>query len=109
DQAYRRIAGPPKGLVNIYAAHNRHMLAFAAMMTGRRELTLEHIRAMVQEMPADFVAQYAAVAEPFAAMPDEVMVRFGMWDEILAQPALDAEKMPFSAAFRHAARAVAHA
>jgi len=41
-------------------------------------------------------------------MPDEVMVRFGMWDEILAAPDPPPSR-PFSHAFRRAARAIAFA
>ena len=62
------------------------MLAYAAMMTGQRALAMKHIRAMVAEMPSDFLKENAMQAEGFVAMPLEVMVRFGMWDEILAEP-----------------------
>ena len=37
DRRYRQVAGKPKGLVPLYAAHNRHMLAYAAMMTGQQQ------------------------------------------------------------------------
>ena len=47
--------------------------------------------------------------EGFGAMPDEVMVRFGMWDAILAAPQPDKPYMPFTNAFHHAARATAFA
>ena len=83
DQRYRKIAGPPVGFLNAYVAHNRHMLAYAAMMTGQRALAMKHIRAMVAEMPSDFLRENATQAEGLVAMPLEVMVRFGMWDEIL--------------------------
>src|SRR5437762_10419135 len=86
DQRYRKIFGPPKGFLNVYIAHNRHMLAYAAMMTGQRDLAMKHIRAMVAEMPPDFLKENALQAEGFVAMPLEVMVRFGLWDEILAEP-----------------------
>lgn len=109
DTAYRQVVGQPKGLINLYAAHNQHMLTFAAMMTGQRALALKHINDMVERLPEEFLEEYKSVAEPFCAMPDEVMVRFGMWDQILAQPDLSVEKMPFTATFRHAARAVSHA
>lgn len=109
DRKYREIVGKPEGFINLYVAHNRHMLAFAAMMTGQRDLALGHIRAMTDGFPDSFLSDYAFVAEPYCAMPDEVMVRFGLWDEILALPQVDRDKMPFTAAFRHAARAVAHA
>jgi tetratricopeptide (TPR) repeat protein len=42
-------------------------------------------------------------------MPLEVMVRFGMWDEILAEPNNYPEYMPGTRAFHHAARAIAYA
>ncbi|HEX4665452.1 MAG TPA: hypothetical protein VH207_02540 [Chthoniobacterales bacterium] len=108
-ESYHRVAGPPKGFINVYNAHNRHMLAYAAMMTGQRALALKHIRAMVKEMPADFLQENALQAEGFVAMPLEVMVRFGSWDEILAEPNEYPEYMTSTRAFHHAARAIAYA
>jgi tetratricopeptide (TPR) repeat protein len=109
DQRYRKLFGPPKGFLNVYIAHNRHMLAYAAMMTGQRDLAMKHIRAMVAEMPADFLKENALQAEGNVAMPLEVMVRFGLWDEILAEPEKYTENMWFTRAFHHAARAIAYA
>jgi tetratricopeptide (TPR) repeat protein len=109
DERYRKIFGPPKGFLNVYIAHNRHMLAYAAMMTGQRDLAMKHIRAMVAEMPADFLKENALQAEGNVAMPLEVMVRFGLWNEILAEPESYTDKMWFTRAFHHAARAIAYA
>jgi tetratricopeptide (TPR) repeat protein len=109
DQLHRKIFGPPKGFLNVYIAHNRHMLAYAAMMTGQRDLAMKHIRAMVAEMPTDFLNENALQAEGNVAMPLEVMVRFGLWDEILAEPEKYTDKMWFTRAFHHAARAIAYA
>jgi tetratricopeptide (TPR) repeat protein len=109
DRRYRQIVGPPVGFINVYIAHNRHMLAYAAMMTGQRALAMRHIRAMVAEMPSDFLKENATQAEGFVAMPLEVMVRFGMWNEILAEPNNYPEYMPGTRAFHHAARAIAYA
>jgi tetratricopeptide (TPR) repeat protein len=109
DQRYRKITGPPVGFLNVYVAHNRHMLAYAAMMTGQRALAMKHIRAMVAEMPSDFLKENAAQAEGFVAMPLEVMVRFGMWDEILGEPENYPEYLVGTRAFHHAARAIAYA
>jgi tetratricopeptide (TPR) repeat protein len=109
DQRYRKTFGPAKGFLNVYVAHNRHMLAYAAMMTGRRDLAMKHIRAMVAELPQEFLKDDAMAAEAFVAMPLEVMVRFGLWDEILAEPDHYAEYMPFTRAFHYAARAIAYA
>src|SRR4030095_6812528 len=109
NQRYRKIFGPPKGFLNVYIAHNRHMLAYAAMMTGQRNLAMKHIRAMVAEVPIDFLKENALQAEGNVAMPLEVMVRFGLWDEILAEPEQYTDKMWFTRAFHHAARAIAYA
>ena len=109
DQRYRNVFGPAKGFLNVYVAHDRHMLAYAAMMTGQRDLAMKHIRAMVAEFPAEFLQEDALLAEGFVAMPLEVMVRFGLWDEVLAEPDRYAENMPFTRAFHYAARAIAYA
>jgi tetratricopeptide (TPR) repeat protein len=106
DAKFRAIVGPPQDLIVVYAAHNEHMLAYAAMMTGQRELAVKYIRAMVAGLPADFLKEYAPMAEGFVAMPYEVLLRFGRWDEILAEPD-HPEYMLFTRAFRHAARGIA--
>ncbi len=109
DENYRKVFGPPKGFLNVYVAHNRHMLAYAAMMTGQRDLGMKHIRAMVAELPADFLKENAMQAEGFVAMPLEVMVRFGLWMEVLKEPDEYPDYMPFTRALHHAARAIAFA
>jgi len=106
---YQKIAGPPQGFINVYNAHNRHMLAYAAMMTGQRALAMKHIRAMVAELPPDFLKENALQAEAFVSMPMEVMVRFGMWDDILAEPGDYADYMTATRALHVAARAIAYA
>jgi tetratricopeptide (TPR) repeat protein len=107
--AYHKVSGPPQGLLIFYEAHNYHMLAYAALMTGQRDLAVTQIKAMVASLPADFVQAFSPMIEGFGAMPDEVMVRFGMWDQILAAPQPDKEYMPYTNAFHHAARAIAFA
>ncbi|HXE54598.1 MAG TPA: hypothetical protein VN541_16375 [Tepidisphaeraceae bacterium] len=105
--AYHKLSGAPQGLLIFYEAHNYHMLAYAALMTGQRELAVRQIKAMVASLPTDFVKGFAPMIEGFGAMPDEVMVRFGMWDEILAAPQPDKDYMPYTNAFHHGARAIA--
>src|SRR6202045_2185027 len=109
DRRYRAIAGPPTGFLPLYVAHNEHMLAYAAMMTGQSELAINHIRAMVAGLPEDFLKEYALLVEGFVAMPLEVLVRFGRWDDILAEPDDYSDYMRFTRAFHYAARAVARA
>lgn len=109
DRSYRKVVGKPPGLVPIYAAHNRHMLAYAALMTGQRALAMKHIRAMTAELPKDFVKENPTMSEGFMAMPLEVLVRFGGWDEILKEPDTYPDHMAFTRAFHKAARATAYA
>ena len=105
---YRAIVGPPTGILALYDAHNEHMLAYAAIMTGQSRLAIDHIRAMVAGLPQEFLRDYAMMVEGFMAMPLEVLVRFGRWDDILAEKDEYPEYMPFTRAFHHAARAVAY-
>lgn len=108
DRRYRALAGPPHGFIVVYIAHNEHMLAYAAMMTGQSGLALKHIRAAVAAIPEDFMKKNAMTTEAFAALPYETLVRFGRWDEILAEPE-PPDFMVFTRAMRHAARGIAAA
>lgn len=108
DRAYRRIVGPARGFLPVYVAHNDHMLAYAAMMTGQRELALQHIRDLVAGLPPEFMQEFGIVAEAWLATPLEVLVRFGSWDDVLAEPDIAATNR-FSRAFQFAARGIAHA
>jgi tetratricopeptide (TPR) repeat protein len=107
SQNFRKIAGPAKGLLIFYDAHNYHMLAWGALMTGQRALAVKQIDAMVAGMPDDFIEAFSPAVEGFGAMPYEVRVRFGMWDEVLAMAQPTKPYTPFTNAFHHAARAIA--
>ncbi len=108
DLAYREATGQRPDFYRLYMAHNRHMLSYAAMMTGQGELALTHIRAMVAEMPSKWLQDNAFFADAFVAMPYEVLVRFGRWDEILRMEK-PAGYLPFTIALHHAARGIAYA
>jgi tetratricopeptide (TPR) repeat protein len=62
---------------------------------------------MVADIPLEFF-KANPFADGFMAMPLEVLMRFGRWDEILAEPAFP-DFVPISRALQHYARAVAHA
>ncbi|HKP05481.1 MAG TPA: hypothetical protein VJU77_19180 [Chthoniobacterales bacterium] len=110
DHKYFQTLGKnSSGLIPFYAAHDHHMLAYAALMTGQRKLAMDKIRELVREMPPEFMKAAAVKAEAFLALPMEAMVRFGRWDEVLAEPDNYPEYAPFSRAFHHAARAIAFA
>ena len=108
DTAYRKIVGPAKGFLPVYVAHNDHMLAYAAMMTGQGDLAVKHTRDLVAKLPPEFMAEFGIVAEAWLAMPLEVLVRFGRWDDVLAEP-MFAPEQRFVYAFQLAARGIAFA
>ncbi|HJT45953.1 MAG TPA: hypothetical protein VJ721_06730, partial [Chthoniobacterales bacterium] len=89
--------------------HDQHMLAYAALMTGQSKLAMDNLRQMVADLPPDVVKAVAFKVEAYVALPMEAMVRFGQWDNILAEPDNYPEYMPFTRAFHHAARAIAYA
>jgi tetratricopeptide (TPR) repeat protein len=110
DKSYRAATGNrPLGLFPVYAAHNQHMLAYAALMTGQSKLAMRYVREMIKDLPSEFVRENAALVEAFGAVPMEVMMRFGKWDDILAEPENYPDYMPFARAFHHGARAIAFA
>jgi tetratricopeptide (TPR) repeat protein len=101
-----RMGQPPPGPIYIYNAHNHHMLAYAAMMTGQSELAIGQIRTMVASLPADFLKDFAPFVDGYVAMPYEVLLRFGRWDDVLAMPD-HPDHLAFSRAMRLAARGIA--
>jgi tetratricopeptide (TPR) repeat protein len=106
DRRYTALS-PEQGFYRLYMAHNHHMLTYGAMMTGQSALAVRTIRQMVGDIPLEFF-KANAFADGFMAMPLEVLMRFGRWDEILAEPAFP-EFAPISRALQHYARAVAYA
>ncbi|MHC5031711.1 MAG: hypothetical protein ACYTGU_12705, partial [Planctomycetota bacterium] len=78
-----------RGRNNFYTAyrvHNYHFVAYGAMWEGRRELALRYARAIPKEIPPELLAAAPDVFDIFVATPYHVMVRFGMWEELLREP-----------------------
>jgi len=107
DRRYRA-QSPRQNFYRIYMAHNFHMLAFAAMMRGQSQAANIAINDMVREMPAEWIKENAPFADGFNAMPIEVLVRFGRWDDVLAAPE-PPEYLPLARAMRRSSRGIAYA
>ena len=101
-----RARQPEIGFYGIYMVHNADFLAYTAIMEGRREVALAQSRAVVTAFPLDWVVQNAPFAEAFSTRHWEVLKRFGLWEELLAQPAPDA-RLPLATASWHALRGTA--
>jgi len=107
DRRYRE-QSPKQDFYHIYMAHNQHMLAYSAMMCGQSKLAIAAINEMAKEIPSEWLKENAALADGFTAMPLEVLVRFGRWDEVLAAPE-PPDYLPIARTLRHCARGIANA
>ncbi len=96
------------GFYALYRAHNYHFLAWSAMFEGGSETAIQAARDLVASIPIETVAEFPDFLDGFMAAPLHALVRFGRWDEILAQPT-PAEILPVTTAFWHYARGVAYA
>ncbi len=75
-----------------YGSHNYHFLAFAAQMAGNRALAMETARELQGRVDREMMrAPGLGALQHFLVTPLRVMVRFGEWDAILAEPAPDAD------------------
>jgi tetratricopeptide (TPR) repeat protein len=72
----------------MYLAHNYQFLAFAAAMEGRRAETIAALRSARGAISDDALVGMPGV-DWYIAFLYLGMVRFGMWDDILAEPAPD--------------------
>ncbi|RYG22820.1 hypothetical protein EON82_15950 [bacterium] len=107
DLAFRKVR-PAFDPYLFYTAHNYHMLGFSAMMSGQRKKAIAAMDAVVGLVPTAMQKDLAPLIDGMYAMPYEARIRFGLWDEILAQPELPSY-FPLANALRHAARGVAFA
>ena len=105
DDAFVTHAGR-ENLYTGYRVHNYHFVAYGAMWDGRRALALEYARRLVDEIPAALLAAEADMFDVFTATPYHVMVRFGMWEELVDEPA-PADELPAARAVWSYARALA--
>ncbi|MFO0840636.1 MAG: tetratricopeptide repeat protein [Phycisphaerae bacterium] len=107
DERYRRIS-PQQDFYRVYMAHNHQFLAFASMMEGRRAVALSAARAMIAGVPEVYARQNAVMVDGYLPIALEAMMRFGLWDEILAEPQPPAY-LPIYTAFWRFTRGVAQA
>lgn len=107
DDRYRAIA-PKQKFQHLYMSHNSHMLAFAAMMSGREREAMEAARSILEDVPSDALHEQAAFLDYMMCAVYDVEKRFGRWDDILNE-APPAPFLPISVAMWRANRAIAYA
>ncbi len=100
----------PRGVYPLaYYPHNYDFLTFAAMMAGMRDASLEAARSTAAATDREMMREPGLGAlQHYVTTPLRVMVRFGMWDEILREPRPEGE-LPYMDAMWHFARGMAFA
>jgi len=85
DLRYVQHAGR-MNFMTLYRAHDYHLLQWAAMYDGQSVKAIAASRDLVREMPIELVDSMPDFLEAFLASPYHALIRFGRWDEILAEP-----------------------
>ena len=97
----------PLDYYGMYVAHNWQFLAYSAAMEGRKAEALEAARKTLENTPDEMLSAMPGF-DWCVTLTYPVMLRFGLWDEILAEPKPnDAFKARYGAWLY--ARAVAYA
>jgi len=91
-----------------YYPHNVHFQAWAAILQGRSAVALEAARSLRSKVPQDMEGNDWALFETFLSMPLPVMVRFGLWDAVLAEPRPPEDRLYWTGLW-HYARGMAYA
>lgn len=107
DRQYRE-KRPQQGFYRLYMLHNHHMLAYAAIMRGQSAQAIQAVDTMIASIPEEAAHQMAPIADGFVAMPIEMRVRFGRWDEVLVAPEPH-DYFPLARAMWRASRGIAYA
>ncbi len=69
-----------------YYPHNIHFLAWSAMFQGRSQEALSAARKVAARIPDYMQENTWGLNETFLSQPMFVMVRFGLWDQVMAEP-----------------------
>jgi tetratricopeptide (TPR) repeat protein len=91
-----------------YYPHNVHFQAWAALLQGRSAAALEMARKLQSKVPQDLHGNDWSIYETFLSMPLFAMVRFGLWEQVLAEPR-PKETTPYWTGIWHFARGMAYA
>jgi tetratricopeptide (TPR) repeat protein len=70
-----------------YYGHNIHFLWTSSEMEGRYQAAIDAARRLVKAVDAENLAKSMLQGELYAFTPVATLVRFGKWDEVLAEPA----------------------
>jgi tetratricopeptide (TPR) repeat protein len=107
DEAFASTHSVSQTYGNLYMLHNHHFLAAVASFEGRGELALSLARELASRVDTDAMRHPSFyTGQYYWATPYYVLVRFGRWDEILAEPAPD-DDLEYPLGIWHYARGMA--
>ncbi|MDG4647381.1 hypothetical protein P6F26_02905 [Roseibacterium sp. SDUM158017] len=107
DRKYEALKGA-KNFYTVYRIHNVHFEAYGAMFLGQPEAALAASDRLIEMLPDDVTAYMPELFESFHGKKVHVMIRFGMWREILDLPMpADPGLYRYTTCAMHQARAVA--
>ena len=96
DDKYVSLTGKNSMFYKFYRMHNHHFIVWCSMFDGQYKKAMKIARKIEGELPAgndgvefmlaDVIPMGAVFLEAFLILPWHVLVRFGKWDEILAEP-----------------------
>ena len=107
DRPFTALRGA-KNFYTIYRIHNVHFEAYGAMFQGQKTTALAAAEELRSLLPTATVAFLPDLFEAFWGVKLHVMVRFGMWQEIIDEPLpVDPELSAFTTALMRYGRTVA--
>ena len=107
DRSFAALRGS-ENFYTVYRIHNVHFEAYGAMLLGQRQVALAASEELHALLPTATVAFLPDLFEAFWGIKVHVMVRFGMWAELLEEPLPeDAELFSFTTALLRYGRTVA--
>ncbi len=96
DRKYLDLEGP-LNFYSLYRCHNYHFKVYGAMFAGQYRPALDAAEEMTRTLPAELLQTpsppMADWLEGFVPVKQHVLVRFGKWQEILAQPLPDDQEL----------------
>jgi tetratricopeptide (TPR) repeat protein len=99
---------------SLYRAHDLHFVVYSAMFSGQSQIALQAADELSGQLTPELLSiespPMADWLEAFVPLRVHVLIRFGRWDDLIAEPLPeDRELYCVSAAIIHYGRGVAHA
>lgn len=107
DKKFLALSGETGMYPLMYYTHNIQFLCYSEMMEGRKKDAIASARELEKNVPVDAVRQMP-MAEFITPEPYFAMARFGVWDDILKEPA-PPKDLTYTLAMWHYARGLAFA